>query len=371
MKIQIFSSFLLCVLFCFQTSSLKGKSEQQAELIAEPVRDSLSFFAGYPLVFYLPETRLGFAAAGVYTFRSQHSTGNSASNLQALLGYTLNKQLLIFTSYSIFRKENRHFFGGELGYYDYFYPFYGVGNETKLASEEDFFVKFPRLKSKYLIKNSYGFYLGPTLHLEDYNIFKTQPNGILDNQLVNGSNGSRLFGLGLSGLTDKRNVQFYPSKGYFIDASLLYYRVAYDSSNIDYFRFSLSYSHYLSIKENLIVAFNLFQEVVGENAPLQEKALYGGPKYARGYVIGRFRDNLQTVVQSELRFSLFWRLKGVAFLSVGNVGENVRDLKNNIKATYGAGLRVLLSKEEQLHIRIDYGRSREGGNFYVTIGEAF
>lgn len=367
MKNQILKTFFLIIVFGLYSVSLKANKDEKTF----PPQDSLSFLAGYPLIFYLPETRLGFAAAGVYTFRSKQNTVNSASNIQVLLGYTLNKQLLIYSSYSIFRKQNRHFFGGELGYYDYFYPFYGTGNETSLDSEEDYFVKFPRLKSRYVIKNSLGFYLGPSMHLEDYDIFKTQPNGILDNHLTNGSNGSKLLGIGLSGLADKRDIQFYPTKGYYIDSSILYYRVGYDGSKVNYLRFSLTYSHYLSIKKDHIIAFNLFHEAVGENAPFQEKALLGGPKYARGYVIGRYRDNIQTVLQTEFRFPLFWRLKGAAFVSAGNVADELSNLTQNVKINYGAGLRVVLSKTEQLNIRLDYGRSNEGGNFYVTIGEAF
>ncbi len=348
------------------TSLLASNSQDRL-----PPRDSLSFLAGYPLAFYLPETRLGLAAAGIYTFRSNQNVINTASNIQVLLGYTLNRQLLIFTSYSIFRKENKHFFGGELGYYDYFYPYFGEGNDTRLTSTEDYFVKFPRLRSRYLFKNSRDFYLGPALHLEDYNIFQTEPNGILDNNISNGSNGSSVMGIGLSALADRRDIQFYPTQGYFLDASLHYYRGSYDSSQVDYLRFSMTYSHYLPVNDKCILALNLFQEIVGDSAPLQEKALFGGPKYARGYVIGRYRDNIQTVLQSELRFPLFWRLKGAAFLSVGNVADRFANLTQNVKVNYGVGLRAVISKTEQLNIRIDYGRSNEGGNFYVTIGEAF
>jgi len=367
MKKQLFIILLFSTFFWLYSAPIQARDSH----LSTPPRDSLSFLAGYPLLFYLPETRLGFAAAGVYTYRAKQDLANTASNIQVLLGYTLNKQLLIFASYSIFRKENRHFFGGELGYYDYFYPYYGDGNDTQLTSEEDYFVKFPRLRSRYLFKNNRGFYLGPTIHLEDYDIYATQPNGILDNKLTNGSSGSRLIGLGLSGLADQRDVQFYPTKGYFLDASLHYYRANYDATNVNYLRFSMTYSHYLSVNDKCILAMNLFQEVVGKNAPVQEKALFGGPKYARGYVIGRYRDNIQTILQSELRFPLFWRLKGAAFVSVGNVADEVSNLTENIKVNYGAGLRVVLSKTEQLNIRIDYGRSSEGGNFYVTIGEAF
>lgn len=345
-----------------------GQATQSS--LDSPSRDSLSFFAAYPLVFYFPETRLGVGGAGIYTYRAEKDITNKASNIQIGVGYTLNKQLLLYSFFNIWRAKNSQLINGEVGYYDYFYPFYGIGKSTSLDMEEDYYVRFPRVKGKYLFLNPFGFYWGPSIHFDRYSIYNTETNGILDNDIVNGSHGGNILGAGLSITLDRRDVQFYPTKGQFLEASVLVYSKVI-GSDYNYAKFSISLSQYLAFGSKISLAVNVLQEYVGADAPFQELSLYGGPKYGRGYVIGRFRDRMQTILQSELRFPVFWRFKGAIFTSIGNVSDEFKTLTTDMKFNYGAGLRFLLSKNDQLHIRVDYGRSMEGGSLYLTIGEAF
>lgn len=356
---------ILCLCFLLSIGKVKANN-----LDKKPDRDSLSFFAAYPLAFYFPETRLGLGGAALYTYRADKDERNKASNVQFAAGYTWNRQLLLLGTFNLWRNQNKQLFNGEVGFYDYFYPYYGNGSTSEVGALENYFVRFPRLKAKYLFLNHYGFYWGPAIHFDAYNIYDVETDGILDNNIVNGSGGGIVSGAGLAATLDRRDVQFYPTKGQFLEASLLYY-TSILGSEYSYPRFSLTFSQYLPVSDKLTLALNYFQEYAGEDAPFQELALFGGPKYARGFVVGRFRDQIQTVVQAELRFPIYWRFKGVAFSSLGNVANDFASLTDDVKFNYGAGVRFLLSKNDQLHIRADYGRSNEGGAFYLTIGEAF
>ncbi len=366
MKKSLGTLLLVAFTICLQSTESKGNHINYTESL----RDSTSFLGIYPLIFYLPETRLGFTLAGIYTFRAEGNLSNKASNIQAGVGYTLNKQILTYAFFTYWRNENTQLIRGELGYYDYFYPFYGLGDSTLETAQEDYFVRFPRIRANYLISRNKEFYIGPSIHFDNYNIYRTEEARLLQTGDINGSEGGNVSGLGVAATLDRRDVQFYPRKGQFLEGSLLYYH-SIIGSDYNYPKLSLAMSQYIPINQKMVLALNYLQEYSGDDAPFQELPLYGGPKYARGYVIGRYRDQHQVVLQAELRFPIIWRFKGAAFTSVGNVSDKLRNITDDLKFNYGLGLRFLLSKEDQLNIRFDYGFSSEGGSAYLTIGEAF
>ena len=43
----------------------------------------------------------------------------------------------------------------------------------------------------------------------------------------------------------------------------------------------------------------------------------------------------------------------------------------NILPSGGAGLRFLLFQEKDIYLRLDYGITGHGNNYYITLGEAF
>ncbi len=335
-------------------------------------RDTTDFLIGYPVVFYFPETRLGFGASGLYTFRVNQDTLNNTSNMQLGFGYTQNRQLLIFYGYKFFLKENQQQFTGELGYYDYFYPFYGIGPETSLEDEEFYFVKFPRLKTQYLFRLGKPHLIGPAIHYDYYKITQIDPEGILASEEVYGRNGGHIAGLGVAYQFDRRNKQFYPSEGSYVESSFVTYS-SHVLSSYGFGRFDFSYSKYNTLYKRLVLVSNLYLTNSFGSPPFQELARFGGPRTGRGYVVGRFVDRHQAGVQMELRHPLIWRFKLHLFGSVGNVynEQNVLDYFDSLKWNGGIGLRFLLDKDDLLHMRFDYGRSNEGGELYITIGEAF
>ena len=93
----------------------------------------------------------------------------------------------------------------------------------------------------------------------------------------------------------------------------------------------------------------------------------------RGYYEGRYKDDQQVVFQSEYRFPLYKRLRGVVFGGTGTVSKDFLDFGlSDLKYSYGAGLRFALSKKEKLNLRIDYGIGQgKSSGFYIQLGEAF
>ena len=108
----------------------------------------------------------------------------------------------------------------------------------------------------------------------------------------------------------------------------------------------------------------------------------GGSKTLRAYPAGRFRDNASwyAVVEHrvwviprgiEITPSIRVERIGVApFFEVGSVGQNGIDaLRNEVKLSYGIGLRLLL--ERAAPFRVDFAWSKHGFNWSAGFGYTF
>jgi len=106
---------ILLLISCF----LQRLSSQPVSIDSTDSRYE-SFLAVYPLLFYFPETRLGFGATGVFNYYPGTVKSSRPSQWQVGTAYTLNKQLLIYGSFQYFLRQKRTELFGEIGYYDYF-----------------------------------------------------------------------------------------------------------------------------------------------------------------------------------------------------------------------------------------------------------
>ena len=119
--------------------------------------------------------------------------------------------------------------------------------------------------------------------------------------------------------------------------------------------------------ENLAERF----DVHPSDAPFLLLPLLGGADRMRGYRKGRFRDDMLWAAQTEYRLPLFWRFKGTAFTSAGEVAPRVGPtLFENVELAAGLGARFQLT-DSGLHGRLDVAYSRTGVEFYISVGEAF
>lgn len=355
---------VLGLLLCLIIPNSSGLAQSDSDTT---VAEKDIFLAGYPLVFYLPETRWAFAAAGILTVPIENNHDLSSN---VILGgaYTLNKQILSYLTTEIYWK--RHQFSGELGYYDYFYPYYGVGPRSKEEDIETYSVRFPRLRAKYYLEIAERTYAGVQTHYDYYDITEIEEDGLIERNQAQFKDGGHIFGLGINLQRDRRDNIFFPKQGQLMQFDAMAYNNAW-GSEYNFITSAIDISGYWTLVPSHYLAANIYLRSSVGDVPFQELGLFGGPDRARGYVEGRFRDKSMAVVQLEYRFPIYWRFRGVLFGSVGNVGPDLAVIFEEVKANYGLGLRFLLSKEDQLYIRLDYGFSKEGGEFYLTFGEAF
>lgn len=324
--------------------------------------------SGFPLAFFLPETGLAFGGLGLTVFNIGEEKSWRKSQVQLGIAYTLKNQLLIFAPYELYHKQNWKI-NGEIGYYRYFYNFYGIGINSGQDNLEFYDANYPRVISTVSYRLQEKWLIGLSYRFDNFEIPNT--DSLLTQINPDGINGGILSTLGLELGYDSRDDIFYPSSGVFgtlkIDNSS---KLTF--SNYEYWSVLLNLSFYKQLSENHILALNYQTGSQIGNSPFYNYFYLSSGKNARGFDDRRFMDKNINLLQAEYRFPIYKRLRGCAFTSLGSVVSSYEELYSNPqKFSYGAGLRFQLNKKQKSHVRADVAHSHEGFQFYVTIGEAF
>lgn len=326
----------------------------------------------YPVIFYLPETSFAFGSASVITFRLPGENYSSRpSSLNAGAAYTLNKQLLIYFPYKIFKDQNKWILQGELGYYIYLYNHFGIGNESSQTDEETYDVTYPRIHTA-LSRKCGQVYLGIKTRYDNYDITRIKENGLLENDPWAARGGGQIFSYGPIIQYDTKDFEFHPTSGWFAELSSVTAINGILSDANTYTKVKFEISKYFSLKDNHIIATNVYAGQIFGDAPFSELFFVGTDKRSRGMSNRRFKDNALLAFQSEYRFPIWNWVEGVAFGSGSVVSDELPQvLGNKIRYTGGAGVRFVVNRQDRVRVRIDYAISDEGSNSYLTINHAF
>ena len=348
---------------------VKGQDDN-SQIIKDTLVDDQFFI--YPIVFYLPETRWGFGAVGLFNFRFKGERHDSnPSQIQFTSNYTQNKQVNFIIPFELYRFNNKWKLKGEVAYFRYLYNFYGIGNQSILENRETFNANYPRFRIDALHRYN-RFFVGMRYRFDHVRIFDLKEGGILESNPIVGKEGGRVSGMGFVTQYDSRDFIYNPSKGCYIEGEIFIGNKII-GSQYSFQRYALDATTFLplSVDHTLAIHFNT-ATILGD--PFFNDLLYfGSSKLMRGFQDRRFSDKNLLVVQAEYRYPIYKRLQGVAFTAVGNVADRyVRLFDVGPRFSYGGGLRFILAKKDRVRLRIDYGRTvREGGAFYATINDAF
>ena len=359
--------FFLLIICCLsiskvfaQKDSTRVKKERNYSLVA------------YPVAFYLPETRLGFGGAGIAAFRFKGEKASSRpSQLTLGFAYTLNKQILFYLPYELYWQDENWLAKGEIGYYRYFFNFYGIGNEQPSDFVEEFEVYFPRVRINIQRLVRPNLYTGLQYWFDNYDITSVAEGGQLASGEVLGGSGGNISGLGWVTTYDNRDNIFFPRKGHFVE-TIAFFNKPILGSDFNFNRYTLDARTYVELPWKHVLAGNLYTGFITGDAPFNELLLLGGTRRSRGFYEGRFRDNSLALLQAEYRFPLFWRFGAAAFGSLGKVANNYAALGSApIRWNLGGGIRFLLSEKDNINLRLDVGFGENSLGYYFTIGEAF
>jgi outer membrane protein assembly factor BamA len=322
-----------------------------------------------PIVFYSPETGLALGALANANFYLQDSSYRPSI---LLFGgaYTLKNQLLLYLPFEFNWNQNSTITKGELGYYRYFYNFYGIGPDAS-DEFEIYTVNFPRLRINTLYRFWGNHFGGLRISVDDYRIQNIDGAGQLLNKRIPGYQGSLISTTGLVYAFDSRDSNINPHEGWFITLNVDYNGELF-GSNFEFSRITVDAMKYINTGHNNILALNFYGGQTLGNVPFQELMLYGSGNKGRGYYFGRFRDNVLMMLQAEYRVRIWRRFGGTIFGTLGNVSNSIESFDVlTPKYNIGLGLRYLINPADRLNIRVDYAIGKNTSGFYLTFGEAF
>jgi outer membrane protein assembly factor BamA len=367
--LQLNSTFSRAVFIFGLICSCQLKAQFQADTVQ---REKRRLIAGVPVVFYTPETRFGFGLSGFCIFNWKNDSLNARRSSFSLgFAYTQNRQVLSYLPFNLFLKNRAYHLYGEVAFNRYNYNFYGVGNRIPPDYVERYGVEFPRLRFTALKRLSTYFYAGLRYAFDKFTLFDLQEGGYLETRQVKGSEGGNISGFGAVFLRDSRDFIFYPAKGWWSEL-VIFGAGRPVGSSFDYTRIAFDFSKYVSLSDKDIIALNIYSLYSSTDLPFFQMAMLGGIKKMRGFYEGRYRDNNALLFQAEYRRRLFWLIGATVFGSVGQVAHRYGAFYHaNWRYTYGAGLRLMIDKNQRVNLRADFAVGNNQILPYFTVGEAF
>jgi hypothetical protein len=342
-----------------------------------------SFMEWYMLYFPVPfgsyskETNwlFGLTKYNAFTIRNSKrpEEATQASSVTALGYYTLNTQYKAVLESNLMMPGNRAIWKTTLAYVYYPLLYYGVGNNTQLNNERTLNTLNIQFSTSYLLKVWKKWYVGGTY--DYYNYYKVETAGESDaypeDSIRLTNTEGRQSGLGIRMSMEGRDNRLNAKHGFYVDASYQLFDMALGGQfNYQYFQVDARY--YFPIWRKVTLATMLRSESRQGDVPVQSLAFLGGDYFMRGSYLGRYRDKVSLIAQTEARFPIFWILGGTLFGGVGQVAANYSKIDlGTFHGNYGFGLRLKVDSAHDVNLRLDMGFSGDQALFMMNVSEAF
>ena len=173
-----------------------------------------------PIVYYQPETHLGYGALGGVHFRTE--PGLQTSDAQLIVSGTTRQQAFLRLDSHVFPTE-RLALGGTLRLFDYPDFFWGVGGDAPSSAKEAFtsrYVEALLTLEWYVVPRRLR--TGPRAWFRQEALRDLQPGGQLASGTLPGSEGYAAPAVGWGLSWDSRDTRFFPRSGSSVEAWYLY-----------------------------------------------------------------------------------------------------------------------------------------------------
>lgn len=326
----------------------------------------------FPFFYYTPETSTAFGVTLLYFMSGPRSAERvQPSLIQPTVIYTLKKQIIVSARGDLFLGAGRQRLLLEASFKRFPNTFWGVGNDTPDGAEEDYTPRLLNVSAQLLREITPGWYAGGGAQFAHRKLVETEENGLLKTGGIPGTRDGRAVSVGLWIVRDTRDNTVNPRSGSYHQLRVALYDGLW-GSEYDFAVHSVDLRRYLAVGPGGVLAAQALWTGMSAAPPFDLLPALGGDVLLRGYFEGRYRDRNLLAFQGEYRLRLWWRIGAVGFLGVGQVARDVGDLGlSEFWPSGGIGLRFLLSPEEGLNLRADFGVGRGATGLYVTMAEAF
>ena len=344
------------------------------EIFAQPGAEKKGKTFAFPIITRSLETGWNFGAVSAKIFPiNKLDTVSRSSNIVVVGMFSTRKQVLFALNGTQYFNREQYILEEQLSTSYFPDKFWGLGNNTLDNQEESYSFRQAYLYLHLKRKMAPKFFAGIVYEAQKVWDINYEQGGLLDKAAIPGINGYFISGIGTSLSYDSRNNAFAPDKGLYMQLFWNHFDRTW-GSDFNYNNWVADIRTYQKLGDKSTLALQLLTfSTNGAEVPLRSLAAFGGATKMRGYYEGRFRDKQQMFFQGEYRFPVYKFLQAVVFGGLGSVASEWKEYAmDNIKYSAGGGLRFVLSKQEKLSLRLDYGIG-QGTNrgFYVQLGEAF
>ncbi|MCC6619723.1 MAG: BamA/TamA family outer membrane protein [Deltaproteobacteria bacterium] len=325
-----------------------------------------------PILFYTPETSLGFGVAVIHSFDA--SSGPSPlSTLGAGVIVTAEEQLILRLQPDVrfddallqgavrFQRYPTRFFGPDADPDDEGEPF----DELAFWSTLDARYRLGRTGTPWEAVS-----VGARCDVHWNEVTAVEDGGRLAREAPLGVDP--LVGLGCGPVVawDTRDDVRLPSRGALIEARVMAWTALYGDPFIAAAG-EVDVRGYLELGAGHVLAGHLRVRTVAGELPFQLLPRLGGSNEMRGWFEGHLRARSTFLAQLEWRLPLFWKLGAAVFASAGQAFPRWRDFGwDGMRFAGGAGLRYLLNVRQSVRVRFDVAWGSDLAA-YVDVLESF
>ncbi len=331
-------------------------------------------FSLYPIGGYSPRTGFEFGVMPVININTQMEEGLKYRRSTTIAPYFMvsTTGMYSFDIDLVAYTKKQWFFRTKTQFLYLPDTYYGIGNEDKDEPYSEYLLHQFSMNGDILKGWRDKLFFGVRL---DFNYsHNSDITGALLTPETPGYAGGWANGMGPVVAFDTRDNVSYPSKGWIVTASSLWF---FSNSLGDYgfSNYNVDVRKFFSIKDDkMVLAAQAYLNITDGNTPFYKLSSLGGKHFLRGIPSPlKYIDNSVWYIQTEYRQYIWWRIGAVAFVGTGrafNFFNN--ELFNDLHVAGGAGLRFKVLPNDGLNLRLDFGMTNRGDNsIYFTLREAF
>ncbi len=331
-------------------------------------------FSLFPIGGYSPRTGFEFGIMPVFQINTQKEDGSKYNRTTTIAPYFMvsTKGMYSFDIDLVAFTKRQWFFRVKTQFLYLPDTYYGIGNGDKEEPYSEYNLQQFSLTGDILKGWKDKFFIGIKTDLNYTD--NTDVTGDLLTPDVPGYSGGWANGIGPIIAFDTRDNISYPSKGWFVTASSLWY-FSNGLGNYGFNAYNVDIRKFFSIKEDKsVIAAQAYLNITDGNTPFYKLSALGGKRLLRGIPSPlKYMDNDAWFVQAEYRQHIWWKVGAVAFIGTGRAFSTFENtFFKELHLAGGAGLRFRVLPDDGLNLRLDFGMTNRGDNaVYFTLREAF
>lgn len=344
-----------------------------------PIQASAKNVNWLPVIATSPETGVQYGVLAIQNLDKKAVDGKLSTIQYIAINSTESQQQLVLRP-TIYKLDRKLRIAPIINYSSFPSKYYGISNDADEDNEESYTSEFLKLK----LDLRYNFYSDFHIKLlasnDDREITKFEEGKLVDGEILTSSDAYKLSSAGLGFIWDARDIQNYPTKGYYAELSQEDFKGG-EKDIYDYSEKTIDLRAFFPIAEKQVIALHALRQKQSSNdggqVPFINYATIGGSDVVRGVFEGQYRAPEMEAVQIEYRKSgyefLNWDAGFTVFAATGRVdaSELIANDPDDLHSAAGFGGHFFFNPEDQTTIRLDLAFGDDGTSVYFMLGQAF